>query len=187
MILLIDNYDSFTYNLVDYFNQLGTQCSVKRNDEELDLDIELFNAIVLSPGPGTPHTAGNLLGIVNHYVEKRPMLGICLGHQAIGEYFGSRLIKAERPMHGKISRITHVGDPIFKDLANPFEAVRYNSLILEDVQSPLIETATSDSGEVMALRHNVLPVWGLQFHPEAVMTKFGLKMLSNWLEYNKLV
>ncbi|UII27875.1 aminodeoxychorismate/anthranilate synthase component II [Fulvivirga maritima] len=183
-ILLLDNFDSFTYNLVDYFSQLGIKSIVFRNDVPLDLiTARRYDGVVLSPGPETPGKAGNLMEVVEYYHQKLPMLGICLGHQAIGEFFGGKLIKAQAPMHGKISEIEHSGDILFKNLPKKINVVRYNSLLVE--QSPEYEViATTEKGENMALKHLNLPLWGVQFHPEAALTQYGLEMLKNWASYN---
>jgi len=184
MILLLDNYDSFTYNLVDYFGQLGMECQVFRNDDPFThLADQSWDGLVISPGPEVPHKSNNLMQVLSLFEERLPILGICLGHQAIGEYYGAQLVHAEKPMHGKVSRLQVLDDgDVFNDLPGNIDVVRYNSLILKDVHDPLLVTAISDKGEVMALRHSTLPVFGVQFHPEAVLTEYGLKMLQNWLE-----
>jgi len=188
LILILDNYDSFTYNLVDYFNQLGVGCVVKRNDTQLKELIRLkINGLVLSPGPGIPSTSGNLMEILEWYSNKLPILGICLGHQAIGEFFRSQLVKAKKPMHGKISKIDHTNHPLFEGIPNNFNAVRYNSLILTKVEKPLLEIAISDQNENMVICHETLPIFGIQFHPEAALTAFGLDILSNWLRLNNII
>ncbi|MEL6866737.1 MAG: aminodeoxychorismate/anthranilate synthase component II [Bacteroidota bacterium] len=183
-ILLIDNYDSFTYNLYDYFCQLNTNCQVLRNDEyTLEAFKALsFDALVLSPGPKIPKSAGQMMALIDHFHQKAPILGICLGHQGIGEYFGAKLQKAALPMHGKTSTLFHQKDPIFRDLPQQFEVMRYHSLLLEDMGSAPLETiAQTAKGEVMALRHQQLPIYGLQFHPESILTEHGLAILDNWL------
>ena len=183
MILLLDNYDSFTYNLVDYFAQLGKDCKVVKNDVPFqDIISEDYEAVLLSPGPGRPKDAGNLMSVLEHYHDKLPVLGICLGHQAIGEFFGAELIKAKRPMHGKISKITHSGDCFFSGLKENVEIVRYHSLILKNIPEKFDLLASTEDQELMAMRHNSLFVSSLQFHPEAVLTEGGLTMLSNWLD-----
>ena len=184
MILLLDNFDSFTFNLVDYFAQLGIECEVIRNDVSIEKLRELpIRAIILSPGTGIPTTAGVLMEVVREYHNKVPMLGICLGHQAIGEYFGLNLIKAEHPRHGKITSVNIKENPIFKGLPNKINVVQYNSLILQENDSDQIEIiATSEYDHIMAIAHKSLPLWGLQFHPEAALTEYGLQMLKNWVD-----
>lgn len=184
MILLIDNYDSFTYNLKDYFEQLGEECIVVRNDE---LSIEQikqleFSKIVLSPGPERPANAGILNKVIEEFYLLVPILGICLGHQAIGEFFGASLVKAKKPMHGKVSLISHTGNTIFNNIPTPLKVCRYHSLILTAVDDAKLETiAKTDLGEIMAIKHTKFKVWGVQFHPEAILTKHGLMLLDNWL------
>ncbi len=187
MILLLDNYDSFTYNLVDYFQQLGIVCKVYRNDTDFDEIIAHdYAGVVLSPGPEIPKRSGQLMKVLEFYQKKIPVLGICLGHQAIGEFYGETLFKAQKPMHGKICSITKKEDPLFDSLPRQFKVVRYNSLIISDISPHLNVIARSESEEVMAIRHKELPVWGLQFHPEAAMTEHGLKILKNWLDYTNI-
>lgn len=189
MILLLDNYDSFTYNLVDYFAQLGIESKVFRNDSPLErIQSFEYQGIVLSPGPENPSSAGNLLEVVAHYIGKCPMLGICLGHQAIAEFLGGDLSKAEYPMHGKISKIKTRGGEIFRNMPNQFEVVRYHSLVVNDLPSTLEPTAFTTSGELMAYESDSsLKAWGLQFHPEAVLTQYGLEMLRNWVTFYNIV
>ena len=185
-ILLIDNYDSFTYNLYDYFLQLGTECRVIRNDEMPLAEVQQlsFDALVLSPGPKTPTDAGWLMPLIENYASHKPILGICLGHQGLGLYFGAQLLRAPLPMHGKTSTLKHTGHPIFKNLPPQFEVMRYHSLILEDLkQTPLEVIAATDEQEVMAVAHRHLPLVGVQFHPESILTEYGLEMLDNWLEW----
>jgi anthranilate synthase/aminodeoxychorismate synthase-like glutamine amidotransferase len=183
-LLLIDNYDSFTYNLCDYLLQTGVHCTVLRNDaftlESLQgLD---FQGAVLSPGPKRPADAGLLIPFIEAYHYKIPMLGVCLGHQALGCFFGANLVKAAAPMHGKTSNVLHQGDSIFENIPSPFRAMRYHSLVLESLDNTdLIPLAHSDSGELMALRHKELPLTGLQFHPESILTEQGLVLISNWV------
>ncbi|NJN26690.1 MAG: aminodeoxychorismate/anthranilate synthase component II [Cyclobacteriaceae bacterium] len=187
MILLIDNFDSFTYNLVDYFTQLGLKVIVKRNNIAIsELLHERYQGIVLSPGPGKPEDAGNLMEVVHHYHTQLPILGICLGHQAIGQYFGAKLSKARLPMHGKISTVTHQNDQLFQDLPRSFDVVRYHSLLCETLGNSLETIAETNTGEVMALKHKQWPIYGLQFHPEAVLTQFGLEILRNWKNINSI-
>ena len=182
-LLLIDNFDSFTYNLWDYFLRLGASCEVVRNDRiNLSaLKAGAFDGIVLSPGPRRPENAGFLMDTLSAFHRSTPILGICLGHQAIGSFFGASLVKASKPMHGKISVIEHYGDPVFDGLPASFSVMRYHSLILEDLPPTLVCTARTGSGEIMALRHRELPLTGIQFHPEAVLTEYGLEILRNWI------
>jgi anthranilate synthase/aminodeoxychorismate synthase-like glutamine amidotransferase len=183
-ILLIDNYDSFTYNLYDYLLQTGVECVVLRNDTFTlkDLDNIDFSGIVLSPGPKRPADAGLLMSVIDRYHGQFPILGICLGHQALGEYFGAALVRAALPMHGKTSRIQHQRHWIFEGIPTEFTAMRYHSLLLESLSNtPLECLATTDSGEIMALAHNVLPLVGVQFHPESILTEHGLCLLRNWV------
>lgn len=188
MILLLDNFDSFTYNLVDYFHQLGVTCKVFRNSESVKtISSYQFKGVVLSPGPGVPSKAGCLMEVIEHFHLTHPVLGICLGHQALGEFFGAKLGKAIVPMHGKISKIACRQSPIFKDLNNTLQVVRYHSLIIKELPDCLTEIAINEDGEIMAMQHKILPVTGLQFHPEAVLTESGLKMLDNWIKFNHLL
>lgn len=183
MLLLIDNYDSFTYNLKDYFEQLGEECLVIRNDELSINEIENinFDKIVLSPGPERPETAGILNDIIARFYLHYPIFGICLGHQALGEFFGAKLVKANYPMHGKVSLIEHNGDTFFSKIPRKFGVCRYHSLLLESIPSELDTLAITDSGECMAIKHQKLPLYGVQFHPEAILTQHGIPLLKNWL------
>ncbi|WP_226391231.1 anthranilate synthase component II [Penaeicola halotolerans] len=186
MILLIDNYDSFTYNLVDYFQQLGVQMVVKRNDLPIEAYTDQsYEGLVLSPGPETPQKAGRLMEILGHYVGQVPILGICLGHQAIGEYFGASLVKALKPMHGKISTIK-VSDPSIFGSVVSLQVVRYHSLVLQNLPEILEVTGLTKENEIMSIKHKYLPIWGLQYHPEAHLTEYGLKILDNWLRFNNI-
>lgn len=186
MVLLLDNYDSFTYNLYDYIVQCGEQCRVVRNDEmtigemrQLD-----FSSAVISPGPKTPQEAGLTMKFIEKFHDTKPILGICLGHQAIGQFFGARLVHAKRPMHGKTSVIKHSGHFLFNGLPEKFEVMRYHSLILTGVeQTPLQVTARTKTGEVMAIAHPHYPLAGVQFHPESILTPFGLQLLKNWFAF----
>lgn len=185
MILVIDNYDSFTYNLVQYLGELGQDIVVKRNDE-IDLaGIEALNPdyIMISPGPCTPNEAGISLALLDYFKGKIPMIGICLGHQSIGQAFGGDVIRAEQLMHGKTSEIFHDGKGLFEGLPNPFVATRYHSLIVKRETLPdcLEITAETATGEIMGLRHKEYAIEGLQFHPESIVTQHGLTMLKNFL------
>jgi anthranilate synthase/aminodeoxychorismate synthase-like glutamine amidotransferase len=183
VILIIDNYDSFVYNIARYFEELGEAVVVKRND---DVDVETLQAkaIVVSPGPCTPHEAGASLAIIEKYSGQLPILGICLGHQCIGEVFGGQVVRAQRPMHGEASEIIHGGEGIFKDIPNRFNAGRYHSLIVESdgMNAALAITARSENGEIMGLQHRRHPTFGVQFHPESILTEHGYTMLRNFLE-----
>jgi len=186
MLLLIDNYDSFTYNLVHYLGELGAATEVYRNDA-LSVDQALAlgpDAIVLSPGPCDPDRAGICVDLVRRAKDSIPILGVCLGHQAIGQAFGGRIIRAPQPMHGKPSQIRHNGKGIFRGLENPFSAIRYHSLVVEASSLPgeLEITAETDDGVIMGLSHRELPVHGVQFHPESIDTKFGHDLLRNFLD-----
>jgi para-aminobenzoate synthetase component 2 len=185
MLLVIDNYDSFTYNLFQYLGELGAEMQVYRNDK---IDIESMEridpaGIVISPGPGRPEDAGISRETIHHFAPRIPVLGVCLGHQCIGEVFGGNVIGAERIMHGKISSIRHSGTPIFKAVENPFEATRYHSLLVERSSLPgcLEITAETCEGEIMGLRHKEYPVHGVQFHPESILTGAGKQILKNFL------
>jgi anthranilate synthase/aminodeoxychorismate synthase-like glutamine amidotransferase len=186
MILMLDNYDSFTYNLVQYLGELGAEVSVYRNDEVSIEKIEELKPshVVISPGPCTPNEAGITLELIARLAGRVPLLGVCLGHQAIGQAFGGRVVRARQVMHGKTSRIRHDERGIFKEIKNDFVATRYHSLIVERESLPacLEVSAESDGGEIMGLRHRSLAVEGVQFHPEALLTEHGHKMLQNFLE-----
>jgi anthranilate synthase/aminodeoxychorismate synthase-like glutamine amidotransferase len=185
MLLVIDNYDSFTYNLVQYLGELGQGIQVFRNDKITLDEIEKLcpERIVISPGPCTPKEAGISVPLIQHFSGKIPILGVCLGHQAIGAAFGGKVIRNYRLMHGKTSMIHHDGKTIFKDLPNPFEATRYHSLVVEQKNLPscLEISARTDEGEIMGLRHQEYPVEGVQFHPESIMTRVGKDLLKNFL------
>ncbi len=183
-ILLLDNYDSFTYNLYDYLLQTGVECTVLRNDvfELDDLERSSFDGIVLSPGPKRPVDAGLMMSVIARWHQRLPILGICLGHQAIGEFFGAPLIKAALPMHGKTSVIQHSEHPLFTGIPTSFTVMRYHSLLLESLDgTPLDCIARTATGEIMALTHPTLPLTGVQFHPESILTEYGLLLLQNWV------
>jgi anthranilate synthase/aminodeoxychorismate synthase-like glutamine amidotransferase len=186
MILVIDNYDSFTYNLVQYLGELGAEMRVVRNDQTTVREIEqnLPRAIVISPGPKTPSEAGICLEVIEKFAGRVPILGVCLGHQAIGQAFGGKVIRAPELMHGKTSQIQHDGRTIFAGLPNPFEATRYHSLIVERRTLPacLEISATSPDGLIMGLRHRQMKVEGVQFHPESILTQSGQQLLANFLK-----
>ncbi len=184
-VVVIDNYDSFTYNLVQYVASLGARCDVRLNDATTAADVKAAapQGILLSPGPGTPDDAGVTLDVIRELSGKVPILGVCLGHQSIAQAFGGSVIRAPRLMHGKTSPILHDGRTLFAGVPSPFEATRYHSLIVEESSLPscLEVSARTPEGEIMAFRHNSLPVEGVQFHPESVLTAHGLALLQNWL------
>ena len=186
MILMIDNYDSFTYNLVQYLGQLGEEVAVHRNDAITLDEIEAMNpeAIFLSPGPCSPEQAGITVDVVRRFHRRVPLMGVCLGHQAIGQAFGGRVVRAGRIMHGKTSPILHDGRTIFQGLPSPFPAGRYHSLIVERESLPdcLEVSAETEEGEIMGLRHREWPVEGIQFHPESILTPSGKRIIRNFLQ-----
>jgi anthranilate synthase/aminodeoxychorismate synthase-like glutamine amidotransferase len=186
MILVLDNYDSFTFNLVQYFGELGAQLHVVRNDQITIAEIEALapERIVISPGPCTPHEAGLSNEVIRTFSTRMPILGVCLGHQCIGEVFGGDVVRADRLMHGKTSPILHTGQGVFKNLPSPFEATRYHSLIVRRDTLPDVLTITAETaeGEIMGLQHKTLPVHGVQFHPESILTSEGKRLLQNFLE-----
>jgi para-aminobenzoate synthetase component II len=185
MLLVIDNYDSFTYNLVQYLGEMGQEVRVVRNDEIAAAEIAALapSHIVISPGPCTPNEAGISLEVIKTYAGKIPILGVCLGHQAIGQAFGGKVVRAARVMHGKTSQIFHDGKGLFTGLPNPFEATRYHSLLIERASVPdcLDVTAKTAENEIMAVRHKTLPVEGVQFHPESFLTTSGKDLLRNFI------
>lgn len=187
MLLMIDNYDSFTYNLVQYLGELGEEIEVFRNDKISIGEIEKLNpeVLVISPGPGTPQDAGISLEVIQHFTGKIPILGVCLGHQCIGETFGGRIVSAPTLMHGKTSLIHHTGEVLYKDIPNPFEATRYHSLIIDRDSLPecLEINAWTAEQEIMGVRHKEEPLFGVQFHPESILTKKGKVLLNNFLYY----
>ena len=183
MILVVDNYDSFVHNVARYFEELGETTRVVRNDQVTPADLEA-RAIVISPGPCAPHEAGQSIDIVREFSGRLPILGICLGHQVIGDVFGGVVKRARRPMHGDSSEINHAGTDVFEGLPQRFSAGRYHSLIvdLDGRDTPLAVTAKSDEGEVMGFRHKLHPTFGVQFHPESILTEHGYDMLRNFLK-----
>jgi len=185
MIIVIDNYDSFTYNLVQYLGELGEELKVFRNDKITVKEIEKLkpNKIVISPGPGTPKDAGISIEVIKQFAGKLPILGVCLGHQAIAEAFGGKIIRADRLMHGKTSEIQHDNKGVFKGLANPFTATRYHSLLVEKKSLPncFELSAWTNEGEIMGLRHKEFKLEGVQFHPESILTESGKSLLQNFL------
>jgi len=189
MLLMIDNYDSFTYNIVQYFGQLGEDVQVHRNDRITLEEIEALQParLVISPGPCSPEEAGISVASITHFAGKIPILGVCLGHQAIGAAFGGNVVRSSSLMHGKTSSIHHDGQELFAGLPNPFQATRYHSLIVDRPTLPdcLEITAWVENGEIMGLRHRLLPVWGLQFHPESILTESGMELLKNFLTISR--
>jgi anthranilate synthase/aminodeoxychorismate synthase-like glutamine amidotransferase len=186
MLLVIDNFDSFTYNLVQYFGELGQAQTVVRNnaitvEEALAMDPD---RVLISPGPCSPNEAGVSLDIIDAFAGKKPILGVCLGHQSIGQYFGGKVVRAERLMHGKTSPVHHLDSDLFQGLPNPMQATRYHSLIVERASLPdcLKVTAETEAGEIMGLAHTSLPIWGVQFHPESLATESGMQLLENFLQ-----
>jgi len=188
MLLIIDNYDSFTYNLVQYFGELGADLKVFRNDQITIDQIKKMapQRIVISPGPGRPEDAGVSVDIIKELSGKFPILGVCLGHQSIGYAFGGKIVQAKRLMHGKTSQIAHNSDGIFKSIENPFEATRYHSLVIDRKSIPDCLDVTAwtkdDDQEIMGVKHKILPLWGVQFHPESILTKVGKNILKNFLK-----
>ena len=184
-ILVVDNYDSFVFNIVQYLQQLGAEVVVKRNDEVNAESINEFDGVLISPGPGTPEDAGACIEIVNAAIEKqKPLLGVCLGHQAIGVALGGKVSRAPELLHGKTSQVQHKNEGVFKNLKSPFRATRYHSLAIETPSMPkdLLVTATTESGVIMGVKHRSAPIEGVQFHPESVLTEGGHRLLANWLE-----
>lgn len=185
MILMIDNYDSFTFNLVQFLGELGQELVVKRNDEVTISDIENMKPdfLMISPGPCSPNEAGISMEVIQYFAGKIPIFGVCLGHQSIAQVFGGEVVRAERLMHGKTSPMHHDGKTIFSDIPNPFTATRYHSLIVKKETLPecLEITSWTEEGEIMALRHKTLPIEGVQFHPESIMTSHGKELLHNFI------
>ncbi len=186
MLLMIDNYDSFTYNIVQYFGELGEDVRTVRNDEISLEQIADLNPdrICVSPGPKSPKDAGVSVEVLKEFAGKKPILGVCLGHQAIGEAFGGKIIRAKQVMHGKTSKIAHTGEGVFKGLPSPFTVIRYHSLAIERASLPscLEVTAWTDDGEIMGVRHKEFDIEGVQFHPESILSEHGHAMLKNFLE-----
>lgn len=187
MVLVIDNFDSFTYNLVQYLGELKANVQVFRNNA---LSLEQIrklkpSQVLISPGPGRPEDAGISVDVIREFTGVVPVLGVCLGHQAIGYAYGGRIIRAKNLMHGKTSRVTHDGREIFSKIPNPFDATRYHSLVIAQDSLPacLEVTATSEDGEIMAVRHKEFPLWGVQFHPESILTRSGKGILENFLKW----
>ena len=190
-VLMIDNYDSFTYNLVQYFGELGEEVLVYRNDQITIEEIEALapDHICISPGPCSPAEAGISVAVIKHFAGKIPLLGVCLGHQAIGAAFGGRIVRAKQIMHGKTSVITHTGSDVFSNLPSPFTVIRYHSLAIERATMPvcLEVTAQTADGEIMGVRHKTLPVYGVQFHPESILSEHGHALLQNFLRLDHAV
>jgi anthranilate synthase component 2 len=191
MLLMIDNYDSFTYNLVQYFGELGADVQVHRNDKITIAEIEALNPdkIVISPGPCTPNEAGISLEVIRHFAGKKPLLGVCLGHQSIGQAFGGEIVHANEIMHGKTSPVYHKNNSIFKELNNPFKATRYHSLVINKATLPdcfdITAWTQNDDGsldEIMGIQHKTLSIEGVQFHPESILTEHGHDLLKNFLD-----
>ena len=186
-LFMLDNYDSFTYNIVQYFGELGAEVIVARNDEITIEEIEAINPdlICVSPGPCTPAEAGISVELIKHFAGQIPILGVCLGHQSIGAAFGGNIIRAKELMHGKTSSITHSGTDIFTDLPSPYTVTRYHSLAIErDTLPECLEiTAETEDGEIMAVAHKELPIFGVQYHPESVLSEYGHELLNNFLKY----
>ena len=191
MILVIDNYDSFVYNLVQYLGKLGKKVEVYRNDEVSLKEIEKRapEAIVISPGPGRPEDAGISEEVIEHFAPYIPMLGVCLGHQCIGEVFGAKVVLAKNLMHGKTSLIYHNEEEIYQGIENPFVATRYHSLIIKNDSLPdcLVKTAWTEEDEIMGIRHKEYPVFGMQFHPESILTRVGEKLLRNFIKLEECI
>lgn len=185
MLLFIDNYDSFTYNIVQYFAELGQEVAVRRNDDITLEEIEALNPqyLVIGPGPCSPKEAGISVAAMRHFAGRLPIMGVCLGHQTIGEAFGGRIVRAKTLMHGKVSPVSHSGKGMFKGLPNPVTCTRYHSLVIERGTLPecLEVTAWTEDGEIMGVRHKEYAVEGVQFHPEALLTEYGHDMLNNFL------
>ena len=183
-ILVVDNYDSFVFNLVQYLGQLGAECTVVRNDEVAAEEASKYDGVLISPGPGTPEKAGVSIDMINYCADKKiPLFGVCLGHQAIGVAFGATVSRAPELLHGKTSQVIHEGVGVLSNLPSPFTATRYHSLAVEQgtISDQLEVTSRTESGVIMSIRHKTLPIEGVQFHPESVLTEHGHKLLANWL------
>jgi anthranilate synthase component 2 len=186
MVFVLDNYDSFTYNLVQYIGECGQECVVRRNDQTTPEEVASLRPshVLISPGPCTPHEAGISIDLIKHVAGNVPLLGVCLGHQAIGEAFGGKVVRAAKLMHGKTSAIQHDGKTIFRSVPSPMTATRYHSLIVEEKSLPkeLEISARSEDGTIMGFRHKTLPLEGVQFHPESILTDHGRKLIANFLK-----
>lgn len=189
MLLMLDNYDSFTYNIVQYFRELGVEVAVHRNDQVTIEKIEALDpaSICISPGPCDPQQAGISIDVIKHFAGKKPILGVCLGHQAIGEAFGGKTIRSQQIMHGKTSTITHNGTDVFKDLPSPYTVIRYHSLSTDSHSLPecLEVTAKTEDGEIMGIAHKKLPIYGVQFHPESILSEHGHQLFQNFLDLSQ--
>jgi len=187
LLLVIDNYDSFVFNLVQYLGRLGAEMEIVRNDKVSIEDVERMKPekIVISPGPGIPENAGICVELIKHFARKVPILGVCLGHQCIGKAFGAKVVRAEVPMHGKTSVITHIGTGILTSIPQDITVARYHSLVIqkESIPDHLIVTACSEDGNIMAIQHSIYPTFGMQFHPESIASSYGLEVLQNFLQY----
>ena len=186
MVLVLDNYDSFTFNLVQYLGELKADVLVHRNDEVTleQIEADKPERILVSPGPCTPREAGLSIDVIKHFAGKLPIMGVCLGHQCIGQAYGGEVVVNHRMMHGKTSLVTHDGRDLFKDIPSPYITTRYHSLVVKRESLPdcLEVTAETEEGEIMGLRHSKLPIWGVQFHPESILTEHGHKMMQNFLD-----
>ncbi len=185
MILIIDNHDSFVYNIARYFEELGARTRVRRHEELSRIDLKM-TAMVISPGPCAPREAGRSMSLLRRFSGRVPILGVCLGHQCVGEAFGGKVVRARRPLHGDSSRIFHNGSGLFAGIPDGFRAGRYHSLIVEEAGADLEVTARSEEGEIMALRHRSQPTYGVQFHPESILTEHGYDLLRNFLKEVKV-
>ncbi|MAN88569.1 MAG: aminodeoxychorismate/anthranilate synthase component II [Algoriphagus sp.] len=184
MLLLIDNFDSFSHMLADLIRQTGEELQVVRNDISLaELKSIQFEGLILSPGPGIPKQAGNLMAILEEYHQRTPILGVCLGHQAVGEFFGASLVKNRKPTHGKVYAVNKVGQPeLLENLPKTFQVTRYHSLQLQQLPQEIIPILETNSGEIMGIQHSFLPIVGVQYHPEALLTEYGLELIHSWLK-----
>jgi anthranilate synthase component 2 len=184
MLLLIDNFDSFSHMLADLIRQTGEELQVVRNDVSLaELKSIQFEGLILSPGPGIPKKAGNLMAILEEYHQRTPILGVCLGHQAVGEFFGASLVKNRKPTHGKVYTVNKIGQPeLLENLPETFQVTRYHSLQLQQLPQEIIPILETNSGEIMGIQHSFLPIVGVQYHPEALLTEYGLELIHSWLK-----